>query len=59
MGGFDYGYLFSPVAPGGVTPVVIDLTGITPPSDATIVGSGYTTSTREVSDRRIWVNAHD
>jgi hypothetical protein len=34
--------LFSPQAPNGSTPTVVDLTGITVPSDTTLDGTGYT-----------------
>ncbi len=34
--------LFSPLPPSGTTPTVIDLTGISTPSQATIHGAGYT-----------------
>jgi hypothetical protein len=36
--------LFSPEAPSGTTPLVIDLAGVTPPSDSALVGTGYSIS---------------
>ena len=36
--------LFSPIAPAGGTPVVVDLTGVTTPSQGSISGTGYTVS---------------
>ncbi|HUA85266.1 MAG TPA: PEP-CTERM sorting domain-containing protein [Bryobacteraceae bacterium] len=34
--------LYSPLTPGGATPVIINLAGVTPPSDTTLDGTGYT-----------------
>jgi hypothetical protein len=40
--------LFSPLSPTGTTPVIIDLAGITAPSQTTIDGDGYTISFDDV-----------
>ena len=36
--------LYSPLAPVGTTPTAVSLTGVTPPSQSTLTGSGYTVS---------------
>lgn len=48
--------LFSPMAPSGGSPVVVDLDGITPPSDATIDGTGYTISFSVGADQGVVQN---